>query len=351
HGLAAHRDLKPENILLDDLGDPILCDYGLAFPLEGMDDVERISDTLEQIGSRHYMAPEALSGAKRLDLPVALDIYAFGKIAYEIAAGVVLPGLALPIGEWDLAPKHPGPQQDAWFSFNCMVADLVAHDPWDRMMAWKKTEESLALVERLLAAPLGRTDPDRVEAVVRRAMGTKQHIVEAREKRARLKDASAYGEKISQCIEEAFSDNPTVLRLVGVCSGDEPPIAISCGTSLSTTWPREMGLADPNSIPVTGGCPNITATCVSLSEPMVRLVAYIHKDSDNTIAVSLSLVLADYNEGWKLRGSPVAHESITAIPVGEMVSLSRIKELAGEMAERWVELFVDTIECEMLMDP
>jgi serine/threonine protein kinase len=78
-----HRDLKPDNIVLDSKASPVILDFGLCY-LE--DDEKRLTTTMEQVGSRFYMAPELESG--RFDhLSATVDSYALGKILYFLLTG------------------------------------------------------------------------------------------------------------------------------------------------------------------------------------------------------------------------------------------------------------------------
>lgn len=76
-----HRDLKPSNILLDELGQPHVCDFGLA--LEESQQRERRG---EFAGTLSYMAPEQLRGESH-QLDGRADIWAGGVILYEMLTG------------------------------------------------------------------------------------------------------------------------------------------------------------------------------------------------------------------------------------------------------------------------
>jgi tRNA A-37 threonylcarbamoyl transferase component Bud32 len=76
-----HRDLKPSNILLDELGQPHVCDFGLA--LEEGQQRERRG---EYAGTLSYMAPEQLRGESH-QLDGRADIWAGGVILYEMLTG------------------------------------------------------------------------------------------------------------------------------------------------------------------------------------------------------------------------------------------------------------------------
>lgn len=78
-----HRDLKPENILLGANDQPAILDFGLCY---FQDDNARLTQTMEQVGSRFYMAPE-LEGGRSSEVSEKVDSYALGKILYFLLTG------------------------------------------------------------------------------------------------------------------------------------------------------------------------------------------------------------------------------------------------------------------------
>jgi serine/threonine protein kinase len=78
-----HRDVKPANILLNETGQPMLTDFGIAKIME--EDVTMdLTGTSVGIGTPEYMAPEQGLG-KPAD--ARTDIYSLGIVFYELITG------------------------------------------------------------------------------------------------------------------------------------------------------------------------------------------------------------------------------------------------------------------------
>jgi uncharacterized protein YjdB len=75
-----HRDIKPANILIDEDGDAVVTDFGIAKA------AERPSQTLSGalVGTPAYMSPEQCRGG---EVSWASDQYALGAVAYEMITG------------------------------------------------------------------------------------------------------------------------------------------------------------------------------------------------------------------------------------------------------------------------
>ena len=78
-----HRDLKPGNILLDDRGEPLVSDFGLAKWLDANKDITK---SLTAIGTAGYIAPEQAEGTAA-DLTPTADVYSLGAILFGLLAG------------------------------------------------------------------------------------------------------------------------------------------------------------------------------------------------------------------------------------------------------------------------
>jgi serine/threonine protein kinase len=84
HGMV-HRDVKPGNIMIDQRGEPIVMDFGLARSVDDEEDARLTRDGMI-LGSPAYMSPEQVEGRQEKIGPTC-DIYSLGVILYELLTG------------------------------------------------------------------------------------------------------------------------------------------------------------------------------------------------------------------------------------------------------------------------
>jgi len=76
-----HRDIKPANVILDESGEPLLMDFGLAARAESGE--EKLTQDGVTMGTPAYMAPEQVEGTGI----ASSDQYSLGCMLYELLTG------------------------------------------------------------------------------------------------------------------------------------------------------------------------------------------------------------------------------------------------------------------------
>jgi serine/threonine protein kinase len=78
-----HRDIKPSNVLIDERGNCLLTDFGLARMVEA---AEKLTSSGSIMGTPAYMSPEQGRGS---NIDHRSDLYSLGVILYEMITGRV----------------------------------------------------------------------------------------------------------------------------------------------------------------------------------------------------------------------------------------------------------------------
>jgi uncharacterized protein YjdB len=158
-----HRDVKPANILIDEDGNAVVTDFGIAKLVVRENGVPRASRGGETqtgviVGTPTYMSPEQC-----LARPVsaASDQYSLGLVAYELLTGRP-PFSGSPFVVMHAHTEKPAPsvrehRPDCEPELDAAVQRMLAKDPVQR---WPTVQHALAA---LGAAPLGDADPARAE--------------------------------------------------------------------------------------------------------------------------------------------------------------------------------------------
>lgn len=100
-----HRDIKPGNIFLAADGRLVLGDFGVVFFLDR--ERTRVTDTFEKVGTTDYM-PGWVRRERIDEVRPSFDVFALGKVIYEMVAGRKLHLWYLDEPDFDLLKLFPG---------------------------------------------------------------------------------------------------------------------------------------------------------------------------------------------------------------------------------------------------
>jgi len=149
-----HRDIKPANILLDEEGNAVVTDFGIAKAAEGPSNTH----TGIMVGTPAYMSPEQCAGG---EVSGASDQYSLGAVAYEMITGTApFTGSTYSVIQAHVEQPPPPLREHAEHcppELEAAVLRMLAKNPEER---WPGMQQALSALE---AAPLPEDDPLRAE--------------------------------------------------------------------------------------------------------------------------------------------------------------------------------------------
>ena len=152
-----HRDVKPSNVLIDESGNCLLTDFGLARMVEASVNLTA-SGTI--MGTPAYMSPEQGAGRK---IDARSDIYSLGIILYEMATGRVPYRAETPVAVVFMHVSGPLPlprsvNPDLPEAVERVILKALARNPDDR---YQTAEDLVAALRRAIPeTPMVRSKPE-----------------------------------------------------------------------------------------------------------------------------------------------------------------------------------------------
>jgi len=160
-----HRDIKPSNILIDQHGEVLLTDFGIAKMMEGSSSTQ-LTAAGSILGTPAYMSPEQAQGQ---NIDGRSDIYSLGVVLYELLTGKPPYQAETPFA---IVLKHindplPPPRSikpDIPESFERIVLKAMAKDPNQRFETAGQMERSLQNALREIEGTMVVSDPPTIKA-------------------------------------------------------------------------------------------------------------------------------------------------------------------------------------------
>lgn len=231
-----HRDISPHNVLLDQSGNVVLSDFGVARTA--------VQDHLSRVGTVRgkpsYMAPEQVNGG---EIDGRTDVFALGTVLYETACVKRLFGRGKPLQSMQAVLTHePQPLTERVPGFPKELADIIhkalEKKPEDRFQSASEMVQALADCSRKL--PGASTVQRDLADLIAKLFPTGSFDVEGKAREA----ISSIGE-LTHSGADLMGSNGTAVRPSAMGEGDQAvPTALSGRYAAPTVWPSASH-ADP----------------------------------------------------------------------------------------------------------
>ena len=231
-----HRDISPHNVLLDQSGNVVLSDFGVARTA--------VQDHLSRVGTVRgkpsYMAPEQVNGG---EIDGRTDVFALGTVLYETACVKRLFGRGKPMQSMQAVLTHePQPLTEKVAGFPKELADVIHRalqkKPEDRYQSASEMVQALAECSRKL--PGSSTVQRDLADLIGELFPGGSFDVEGKAREA----ISSLGEMTQSGVHEAGGTNGAAVRPSAMQEGDlAVPTALS-GRHVPVVWPTSSH-ADP----------------------------------------------------------------------------------------------------------
>ncbi|MDX1523913.1 MAG: protein kinase, partial [Anaerolineae bacterium] len=167
-----HRDVKPSNILIDEQGEPLLTDFGIAKVAKGSN-ATRITGTGLVLGTPEYIAPEQ---AENEEIDGRSDIYSLGVVMYELLTGrppyqAHTPLAVVMMHVKDTLPPSPRSiNPDIPEALESVVMKAMAKDPKERFQTAGEMADTLKQALRVIENPSTKTSIPGANLVTKKQM-------------------------------------------------------------------------------------------------------------------------------------------------------------------------------------
>jgi serine/threonine protein kinase len=122
-----HRDIKPANIFIGNGGDLVLGDFGIVFWADKKN--QRLTQSLERVGTRDWMAPWANTGRRLAEVNPTFDVFPLGKLLWAMISGqTVLPYRWWKRPEYNLEKLFPDDPAMSWINTRLFAKTIVEHE-------------------------------------------------------------------------------------------------------------------------------------------------------------------------------------------------------------------------------